>query len=43
MNYLQGSNGDSDIEDRLVGAVGEGEGGMNRNSSTETSTLTYVK
>ena len=27
--YSQGNNGDSDIENRLVEGVGEGEGGMN--------------
>ena len=27
--YLQGSNGDTDIQNRLVDTVGEGEGGMN--------------
>ena len=28
--YLQGSDGDTDIENRLVDGVGEGEGAMNR-------------
>ena len=28
MNHLQGSNGDTDVEDRPVEAVGEGEGRM---------------
>ena len=27
--YLQGSNGDRDIEKRLVNTVGEGKGGTN--------------
>ena len=29
MSILQGSNGDADIENRLVDTIGEGEGGMN--------------
>ena len=37
--YLQGRNRDTDIEN----TVGEGEGGMNWESSTETYTLPYVK
>ena len=38
---MQGSNGDADIVKRLVDTVGEGEGGTNRESSTETCTLPY--
>ena len=34
--YLQGSNGDADIENRLRETVQEGEGGMNEESSMET-------
>ena len=34
--YLQGSNGDADLENRLVDSVREGEGGTNWESSTET-------
>ena len=41
--YLQGSNGDAGIKNRLVGTVREGEGGMNRESSIKTHTLPYVK
>ena len=43
--YLQGSNRDTDIENRLVdmGRDGGGEGGTNWDSSTETCTLPYVK
>lgn len=43
MFYLQGSNGDVDIENRLVGTVWEGKGETNRDSSTETYmyTATY--
>ena len=37
--YLQGSNGDTDIEERLTGAVGEGEGGTIWESGSETYTL----
>ena len=35
--------GDADAENRLVDTVGEGEGGMNGESSVETYILTYVK
>ena len=37
-NYLQGSNGDTDIENRLMdtGLGEEGEDGMYRGSNTET-------
>ena len=41
--YVQGSNGDTDIENRFVNTVGEGEGGMNWESSEETHTLPYRK
>ena len=41
--YLQGSSGDADIRSRLVDTVGEGEGGTNWKSNTETHTLPYVK
>lgn len=34
--YLQGSDGDADREKRFAGTVGEGEGGMNAESSIET-------
>ena len=43
MNYLKGSNGDVDIANRFVDIEGEGEGGMNWESSFETYTLPYVK
>ena len=44
-NYLQGRNGDADIENRLMDTGGweEGESGMNGENSMETYTLTYVK
>ena len=41
--YLQGSNGNTDIENRLLDTVGGGEGGMNWESSMETYTLPYIK
>ena len=41
--YLQGRTRDADIENRLVGTVGEGEGGTNGESSIETYTLQYGK
>ena len=41
--YLQGRNTDTDIEDRLVDTVREGENGTNWESCTETYTLPYVK
>ena len=40
---MQGGNGDTNIEKRLVDPVGEGEGGKNGESSMETYTLPYVK
>ena len=43
LTYLQGNTRDADIENRLVDTVGDGEGGMNWESSTETYTLLYVK
>ena len=41
--YAQGSNGDADIEKKLVNTGGEGEGGKNWESSTETYPLSYLK
>ena len=41
--YLQGNNGDADIDNRLVDTVGEEERETNWESSTETYTLPYVK
>lgn len=40
-----GSNGDADIEERLVdtGVGTEGEGGMDGENSMEAHTLPYVK
>ena len=41
--YLQGSNGDADIENRLVDTVHEGYGGTNRESRIKAHILPYVK
>ena len=41
--YLQGRNGDIDIENRLVNTAGEGEGGINWESSMDIYTLPRVK
>ena len=41
--YFQGSNGDEDIENRLMDTVREEKGGINGESSMETYTLPYVK
>ena len=34
---------DTDVKNRLLDSVGEGEGGMIQEDSTETCTLPYVK
>ena len=41
--YLQGSDGDADIEKRLLDIVGERLGGMIWKNSPKTYTLPYVK
>ena len=41
--HMQGSKGDTDVKNRLLVCVGEGEGGMICENSTETYTLPYVK
>ena len=41
--YLQGRNRDSDIENRLLDAVRQREGGMNWETGTEIYSLLYVK
>ena len=43
MKLLQGRNRDTDTEDRFVDTVGEGEGGTNQDSSTDTYTLSCIK
>ena len=40
---MQGSKGDTDIKNRLLDSVGEGEGGMIWENSIETYTLPQVK
>ena len=42
-SYTQGSKGDTDIENRLLDSVGEGEGGMIWENTIETCSLPYVK
>ena len=42
-SYIQGSKGDTDIKNRLLNSVGEGEDGMIWESSTATCILPYVK
>ena len=40
MNLMQGNNKDADVENRLVDTAGEGEGGMDGESSIETQCIT---
>ena len=40
---MQDSKRDTDVKNRLLGSVGEGEGGMIWENSTETRILPYVK
>ena len=40
---MQGSKRDSDVKNRLVDSVGEGEGRMIWENSIETCILPYVK
>ena len=40
---MQGTKRDTDVKNRLLDSVGEGEGGMIRKNSTETGILSYVK
>ena len=42
-SYVQGSKGDTDVKNRPLDSVGEGEGGMIWENSFETYTLPYVK
>ena len=41
--YLQGKNGDADVENRLVDTAGKGEGGTNWESSIAIHTSPNVK
>ena len=40
---MQGSKMDTDMKNRLLESVGEGESGMTWENSVETCILTYVK
>ena len=40
---MQGSKGDTDIKNRILDSVGEGEGRMILENSIETCKLPYVK
>ena len=40
---MQDSKRDIDVKNRLLDSVGEGEGGMISENSTETGILPYVK
>ena len=40
---MQNRKRDTDVQNRLLDSVGEGEGGMFSENSTETSTLSRVK
>ena len=42
-SYMWGNKGDRDVNNRILDSVGEGEGGMIWENSTETSTSPYVK
>ena len=41
--YMQDNKRDTDVKNRLLDSVGEGEGGMIWENSTETCILSYVK
>ena len=40
---MEGSKRDTDVKNRLLYSVGEGEGGMIWENSIETCVLSYVK
>ena len=40
---MQGSKRDTDVKNKLLDYVGEGEGGMIRENGIETCILPYVK
>ena len=42
-SYVQGSKGDTDVKNRLLNSVGEGESGMIWENSIKTHTLPYIK
>ena len=43
MTLLQDSKRDTDVKNRLLDSVGEGEGGMIWENNNETYILSYVK
>ena len=43
MTYMWDSNRDTDVKNRILDSVGEGEGGMIWENSIETCILSYVK
>ena len=43
MPYMQNRKRDTDVQNRLLDSVGEGEGGMFRENSIETCILSIVK
>ena len=43
MTHMRDSKRDTDIKNRLLDSVGEGEGGMIWDNSIETCILSYVK
>ena len=40
---MQGNKGDTDVKNKLLDSVGEGQGGVIWENSNETGTLPYVK
>ena len=40
---MQGNKRETDVNNRILDSVGEGEGGMISQNSTETCILPYVK
>ena len=42
-SYMQGSKRDTDVKNRLLDSVGEGEGGMIGENRIEKCILPYVK
>ena len=43
LDYMQNRKRDTDVQNRLLDSVGEGEGGMFRDNSIETCILSIVK
>ena len=42
-SYMQGSKGDTDVKNRILDLVGEGESGMTWENNIEIYTLLYVR